>query len=131
MPYPFAITGVTTLATTALNVWNRMTASPSASVVFGENVNFQTLLNQASSSQGGGAGSFQQGVSALPEVKAALASAHSGTPVQITLSVDGSLSQILPGGTRQGIPLGTESQAYLRQWNATNPGEALSISLIA
>jgi hypothetical protein len=131
MPFPLAISGVTTLATTALNAWNRMTASSSASTTSGSKADFQALLNRASLTQSTGAGSFQKGVLALPEVKAALASTQSGTPVQITLSADGSLSQSLPGGTQQGIPLSTESQAFLRQWNEANPGAFFSIPLIA
>jgi hypothetical protein len=130
MTFPFAINGISNLASTALHAWNRMTDSQSASAVSGPTADFQALLQKASSTQANNGDGFPQGVAALPEVKATLASVGAGTPVQVTVSPDGSVSQILPSGEQKAISLSADSQAYVQQWNMANPGASLSIPLV-
>jgi len=130
MTFPFAITGISNLASTALHAWNRMTDSQSASAGSGATADFQALLNKASLTQANNGDGFPQSVAALPEVKATLASVGAGTPVQVTVFPDGTVSQKLPSGEQQDIPLSADSQAYIRQWNMANPGASLSIPLV-
>jgi hypothetical protein len=132
MMFPFAIPGITSLASSALHTWNRIAESKAAEKAQPP-LDFQALLNTvagAGSTSGSGEGGLQQGMAALPEVRGALAAAGSGTQVQFTVSPDGSLSRMLPGGGPQDIPLSAESQALFRQWNTANPGASLSVGLV-
>jgi len=129
--FPFAIPAITSLATSALQRWNRAADAQAQAAEASQTTDFQTLLNHAASGGKNSAGAIQQNVAALPEVQSLLASAGSGATVRLSVSRDGSLSQILPGGEKVTVPLSSQSHAVVRQWAAATPEASTAIALVA
>jgi hypothetical protein len=121
---PFAIPALASLASSSLERWNCAAEEPSLAKGKASRVNFEALLNGATGT------TSQEDLAALPEVKAVLAGASSGTQVQLSIGADGSLSKIMPDGSKQVISLSAQSQAVVQQWATANPG-ASSLALVA
>ncbi|MDD5348806.1 MAG: hypothetical protein PHQ12_01225 [Chthoniobacteraceae bacterium] len=127
MMTPFAVSGISSLAQSALATWNRIT-EPKAAQETPSPVAFQAVLNQAVTA-GRGTADIQRQLSALPEVKAALAASGTEAGAPFILAPDGTLSRVLPNGGTQSLSLSAESQAYCRSCAAANPGASISLTL--
>lgn len=117
---PVAITGIVSLADTALQTWNRIAEShPSAKS--DSKVEFHSMLDKVMNGPqrlGSGpscAQNLQSRVSALPEIQGALKTALPGSLMIFSVTPNGNLFQVLPGGEQRPVALSMDSQAILAQ----------------
>lgn len=137
---PFAIPAIASFAETALQTWNRVADARAVSKAQ-PSVDFLALLEKASPAgaagiaqmvNAAGSQSVHGSLASLPEVKSALSACVPGTQVNFSVSPNGELYQMLPGGGRAQVSLSTESQALLRQsTGAAGNGGSVALTLLA